>query len=290
MVSFTEAIVTNKFLSPKKTREWMKPASHTSSLGFSVGAPWEILRSNTLTDDKRVMDVYTKSGDFGLYHALIGAITDYDIVMTVLAGGQEVSLDPDTRSKIFSTVARALVPVIDKAAREEASSSDGYTGTYIDKSSNSTLELDMDSGAGVVIKKFIVRGFDALSNMPNYSLGSAEPHQSGAKNITVDGRMYPVDIDGSAPFNRNHARSMAQDHSSVFTMWRAFFDISTDEETAAKDDALFYVDGSCETWFNFDQTAYDYLSLGEFVFVHDKSGSVKAVQSPAFDVTFGKVN
>lgn len=287
MISFTESIVTNKFLSPKKTRDWMKPATHTSSMGMSVGAPWEILRSNTLTEDKRLIDVYTKSGDFGLYHALIGAVTDYDIVVTILSGGEEVSLDPDTRTKIFSTVVRALVPAIDKAARDEASSPDGYTGTYTDKSTNSTLELAMDEGSGVVIKKFVVRGFDALSNMPSYSLGATG---ASPKNMKVNGRMYPVDINGDAPFARNHARSTSQDRCSTLTMWRAYFDTTTDEQATAKDEALFYADGSCETWFNFDQTSYDYLSLGEFVFVHDKRGSVKAVKSPAFDVTFGKVN
>ncbi|KAJ3498480.1 hypothetical protein NLG97_g1085 [Lecanicillium saksenae] len=287
MISFTESIITHKFLSPKKTRDWMKPASHTSSMGFSVGAPWEILRSNTLTEDKRIIDVYTKSGDFGLYHALIGAITDYDIVMTILSGGQEVSLDPDTRTKIFSIVARRLVPAIDKAARDEASSSDGYLGTYIDKSSNSTLELSMDEGSGVVIQRFVARGFDVLSNIPNYSLSASS---STTKNVTVNGRMYPVDINGNAPFTRNHARGIPESRFSTFTMWRAYFDTTTDEQTAAKDKALFYVDGSCETWFNFDQTPYDYLSLGEFVFIHDKHGSVKAVKNPAFDITFGKVN
>lgn len=287
MISFTESIVTNKFLSPKETREWMKPASHTSSLGMSVGAPWEILRSNTLTEDKRLIDVYTKSGDFGLYHALIGAITDYDIVMSVLSGGVEVSLDPDTRTKIFSTVARALIPAIDQAARDEASAPDGYTGTYLDKSTNSTLELTMDAGAGVVIKKFVVRGFDALSNMPSYNLNAAG---ASPKNITVNGRMYPVDINGDAAVARNHAKSTPQDRRSTMTKWRAYFDTTTDKEAAAKDEALIYADGSCETWFNFDQASYDYLSLGEFVFAHDKRGVVKAVKSPAFDVTFGKIN
>lgn len=264
----------------------MKPATHTSAMGMSVGAPWEILRSNTLAEDKRIIDFYTKSGDFGLYHSLIAAITDYDLVMTVLSGGEEVSIDPDTRTRIFSTVAGTLIPAIDKAAREEASSSDGYTGTYIDKSTNSTLELSMDSGAGVVIKKFVVRGFDALSNMPHYTLSASPPSEKAPQ---VNGRIYPVDINGNSPFKRNHARDVPKKYPNTFTMWRAYFDTTTEEENKAKDDSLFYVDGSCETWFDFDQTSYDYISLGEFVFVHDKRGSVRAVQSPAFDVTFGKI-
>ncbi|KAM3514142.1 hypothetical protein MY11210_002243 [Beauveria gryllotalpidicola] len=242
------------------------------SLGMSVGAPWEILRSNIVTEDKRLIDIYTKRGEFGLYHALIGAITDYDIVMTVLSGGEQVSLDPDIRTKIFSTIARNLVPAIDKAARDE------------DKSSNSTLELALDEGSGIAIKKFVVRGFDVMSNFPRYSLGALETCQ----NTPVNGRIYPVDMSSNAPFQRNHARSI-QHRCSTFAMWRAYFDTTTDEQNAAKDEALFYADGSCETWFNFDQTSYGYLSLGEFVFVYDKQGSVTAANSPAFDVTFDKV-
>ncbi|EJP71043.1 Beta-lactamase-type transpeptidase [Beauveria bassiana ARSEF 2860] len=285
MISFTESIITNKFLSAKKTRDWMKPTTHTSFLGMSVGAPWEILRSNTLTEDKRLIDIYTKSGDFGLFHALIGAITDYDIVMTVLSGGEEVTLNPNTRTKIFSTVARNLVSAIDKAARDEVSSSSGYTGIYKDKLTNSTLELALDEGSGVVIKKFLVRGFDVMPNFPRYSLSAAS---ETFQNIPVNGRMYPVDVNSDAPFEQKHARSI-QHRCSTVTMWRAYFDTTTDEQNAAKDEALFYADGSCETWFNFDQASYDYLSLGEFVFVHDKQGSVTAVESPAFDVKFAKI-
>lgn len=267
----------------------MKPAAHTSSLGMSVGAPWEILRSNILTSDKRLIDVYTKSGDFGLYHALIAAITDYDLVMTVLTGGQEVSVDQDTRTNIFSTVVRALVPAIDAAARAEASSSNGYTGRYIDKSTNSTLELELDSGSGIVIQRFVIRGFDVLANFPSYSVGSGP--SLGTVRTTVDGRMYPVGINSNAPFSQSYSRNVPKNStSSKYTMWRAFFSTATDAQNIAKDDALFYMDGSCETWFTFDQTAYNYLSLGEFVFVHDSLGSVKAVQSPAFDVTFKKTS
>lgn len=48
------------------TRLWMKPRGHTSSLVFSLGAPWEInrLALNVSADSTayRISDLYTKAG------------------------------------------------------------------------------------------------------------------------------------------------------------------------------------------------------------------------------------
>lgn len=284
MLAFSEAILSNKLLSPIETRKWMKPISHTSSLGYSVGAPWEILRSNTLTKDRRVIDVYTKSGDLGLYHALMGLIGDYDLVLTVLAGGLEVSVDPETRTEIFSAVLETLLPAIDYATRDEANS---HIGTFIDKKTNSSLTLKMDDGPGMIIESFQVQGFDVLSHISSYSIGSAEAALPGNKKPFVEGRLYPVDITSTAGDNRTHARALAAKGPSQST-FRAIFEKHTEEEIAALDKKLFNVGGSCESWFNLDRMAYNYLSLAEFVFVSDQHGAVKAVKNAAFDVTLGK--
>lgn len=285
MLAFSEAILSNKLLSPIETRKWMKPTSHTSSLGYSVGAPWEILRSNTLTKDRRVIDVYTKSGDLGLYHALMGLIGDYDLVLTVLAGGLEVSVDPETRTEIFSAVLETLLPAIDCATRAEANS---HVGTFIDKKTNSSLTLRMDDGPGIIIESFQVQGFDVLSHISSYSIGSAEAALPGNKKPFVEGRLYPVDITSTGgDLNRTHPRALHTKGPSKRT-FRAIFEKHTEEKIAALDKKLFNVGGSCESWFNLDRMSYNYLSLAEFVFVSDQHGTVEAVKNAAFDVTLGK--
>lgn len=287
ILAFCEAILKNKLLSPAKTRQWMKPVTHTSSLGYSVGAPWEILRSNNLTKDGRLIDVYTKSGDLGLYHALMGVVSDYDIAITVLAAGAEVSINPEARSEIFSTVIQTLLPVIDEAGRQEAADT-GYVGRYTDKKNNTTLTLTMDDGPGLVMTDFHVRGFDVLGNIQSYSLASAETGLSGSKKF-VEARLYPVDMSSTAEGYATHSRDRYS-HRPSQSVWRAAFETSTEEQRAALNGKLFNIDGSCESWFQFDRSSYNYLSLAEFIFVHDQHGHVKTVRNSAFGISLERCN
>lgn len=289
LIAFSEAILSHKLLTPVKTRQWMKPRAHTASLGYSVGAPWEILRSDALTADGRVIDVYTKSGDLGLYHALLGVVPEYDISVSVIMGGPEVSLEPHARTETFSKVVQTLFPAIDKASRDEASSEDGFVGTFVDKHTNSSLTLVMDDGPGLLIKEFKVRNFDVLGHIPMYSLGSTESGLSRNKTIYIEGRLYPADMTSSpGEPTRNHTKEWKSQGPSK-EVWRAAFETMKPEQKKALDDKLFYKDGSCESWFTLDRSSYNFLSLGEFQFVKDQHGVVKAITNPAFDVMLGKV-
>lgn len=273
LIAFTEAILDNRLLSPAATREWMKPQAHTSSLGYSVGGPWEILRSDNLTSDGRVIDVYTKSGDLGLYHALIGIVVDYDIVISVLTAGPEVSIDPYARSKFFSGVVRSFVPALEEAGREEAATDESWVGTFTEDVTNSSITIILDNGPGLLISNFTVRGFDVLNNINSYSINTASSSLDGSRPTPdIEGRLYPT-----------------KTLSDFETAWRATFDSTTNEQRDELDAQLFNVDGSCDTWFGYDRAAYNYLSLAEFIYVQD-DGAVTAIRSPAFNVTLTKVS
>ncbi|KFA70998.1 hypothetical protein S40288_10374 [Stachybotrys chartarum IBT 40288] len=273
LIAFTEAILDNRLLSPAATREWMKPQAHTSSLGYSVGGPWEILRSDNLTSDGRVIDVYTKSGDLGLYHALIGIVVDYDIVISVLTAGPEVSMDPYARSKFFSGVVRSFVPALEEAGREEAATDESWVGTFTEEATNSSITITLDNGPGLLISNFTVRGFDVLNNINSYSINTASSSLDGSRPTpNIEGRLYPTKI-----------------LSDSETAWRATFDSTTNEQRDELDAQLFNVDGSCDTWFGYDRMAYNYLSLAEFIYVQD-DGAITAIRNPAFNVTLTKVS
>lgn len=287
LIALAEGISTNRLLSPRQTRGWMKPNAHTALLGQSVGAPWEILRSNNLTSDGRVIDVYTKTGDLGLYHAHIGIVPDYDIVVSVIAAGPEVSMDSHARTKIFSSVIKALLPAIEQAGKQEAASAKGYVGTYTDGTTNSTVTLRMDSGPGLVISDWTVRGFDVLHNFedvdPN-ALAKASPTNVNVPNGSmafIDARMYPTDI--IAQLNNKRCSN-----GTVETAWRAIMDTSTAEQKAELASELFYDDGSCESWFVVESAAYNYQTLTEFVFVADRHSRIVALKNPSFNITLTK--
>jgi hypothetical protein len=277
LLSFAAAIHTARLLPAPATHAWMKPDAHTSSAGVSVGAAWEILRSDSLTADARLVDVYTKSGDLGLYHALLGIVPDYGIVVSVLAAGAEVTLDPYARSRIFSAVLRSLLPAVEAAGREDAR--DTFAGTYTQESSNASLVLSSDDdGPGLLIERFSVRGFDVLRNINSYSLAALESgvNPNPAK---VEGRLYPSD-----------RTSGQRNGTTTTTAWRAIFDAKTDEQRAQLDRELFWLDGSCETWFGADRSAYNFLSLSDFHIVQGANGDVLSIVNKAFNVTLTKVS
>lgn len=272
LIAFAEGILNNRFLSPRRTREWMKPHSHTSSLGFSVGAPWEILRSDRLTADGRIVDLYTKSGDLGLYHAMFGLIPDFDISVVLLVAGAEVI--ENMPYQIFSTIVEELIPAVDKAGRAEAISLEGLNGTYADDSTNSTIVLSVDTENNLTMEKFIVRGFDVLHHPDLYSLDalSATP-ESIAEVSYVNARLYPTNLVTQSS-NGNTQRS-----------WRAVYDTTTSKENSAEDAKLVWKNGSCLSWFELDRAAYNFKSIGDFIFSYGQGGKLAKISNAAFNVT-----
>ncbi|CAH0058822.1 unnamed protein product [Clonostachys solani] len=278
LIAFGEAILNNKLLSPAKTRKWMHPQAHTSSYGNSVGAPWEIVHGDTLTPDGRLVDVYTKSGDLGLYHALLGLIPDYDVVVSVITAGAEVSLKPTARSEFFSAVISTLLPALSAAGVDQATTA--YEGTYADPATNSSLTLSTNlSAAGLVIDSFSARGFDVQRHINLYSLSVNETNLQipDAQLPSVDGRLVPSN------------RQKRNPDGSVERAWRAVFETRSDEAKKAQDAALFWPGGSCETWFGLDRAAYNFLSITDFVVVEGCDGKAKVIKNPAFNITLTRV-
>lgn len=272
LIALGAAILDNKLLSPAQTRRWMQPTSHTTSTGFSVGAPWEIGRTTTLTLDGRTIDVYTKTGDLGAYHGVLALIPDYDLVVSVLTAGDEATQEPNTRTIVLSAVLRALIPALERAGRDEAAAN-GYAGVFTDAAANATLVLAVDeTGPGLVMNTFNVRGFDVVGHFGDYGLGALERggQIATAPPRRADARLYP---------------SNRRDTDKGETAWRAVVDTSTAQQKKALEDQIFYAEGACNTWFGMDRAVYNYLSLGEFVFVAGKDGKVVAIKNLAFNTT-----
>lgn len=278
LIALGQAILDHKLLSPAKTRQWLQPNAFTTSLGFSVGSPWEIGRSDTLTVDGRTVDVYTKTGDLGMYHAVIALVPDYDLVVAVLTGGLEVSVEAATRTVVASAVLEALVPALEQAGREEAVKA-GHVGTFVDEAGNATLVLNTDNGPGLVIESFTVDGFDVIGKYHLYSVAALESalQAASADPVPSDARLYPT--------NREGERGNDEE-----TAWRAVIDTTTEEQKQALDAQIFYRNGSCVTWFGMDRSAYNFRGLADFVVVKDSIGAVSAIRNPAFNVTMARTN
>ncbi|KAI0835026.1 beta-lactamase/transpeptidase-like protein [Hypoxylon sp. FL0890] len=258
LLSFGTGILKHTVLDPAKTRKWMKPVTSTSSSGLLLGGPWEIIRSETVTKDKRLIEFYTKSGNLDSYNNILCLIPDYDLVITILSGGPQSSAD--LVNLALSKVVEGLLPAIEDAGKAEARPKFG--GTYVDVTTNSTITLSLDDAPGFAVSNWIVRDVDVIKNYGNFAALSSSP-----KNQVVTVRLYPTNLS-----------------SGCHTAWRAVFDIGTPEELARQEANLFWPDSSCNTWASMDRITYGFRSMDEFVFSLNTDGSANSVNLRTFQI------
>ncbi|KAK9771000.1 putative Beta-lactamase/transpeptidase-like protein [Seiridium cardinale] len=233
MRTIGKAMLNSTLLSPVQTRRWMKPAAFTSNPDFAVGAPWEIMRA----PGSPVSWMYTKSGDLGMYSALVGLMPDLGLGFSVLAGGASTTAQVAT---VASIVSAQFVPALWDQAKDETS--EIYGGTYIDESTNSTFVVSVASDSpGLLVEEFTIGGEDVISLLGSM-LGSS---------LTV--RLYPMGL------------SQAGIDGSIAVSWRAIFETAALQSTSTPS-------RSCVSWEMVNQYLYGGVGLDEFLFLLDPSG------------------
>ena len=173
------SIMNNTLLSPEATRKWMKPASHTASLSFSVGAPWEIFRyihPNTT----KVTDLYTKTGSSGAWGGVVVLIPQYDAGFVMLNAYTGMTRGTSA-SIVLDYVVNYILPGLDAQADAEAKSK--YVGTYKTNSvPNTSVTIGYNksgtiggSNSPLVMTKWTYNGTDVLKG-PFFNASTAPLH------------------------------------------------------------------------------------------------------------------
>lgn len=182
MSSIGRAILSASLLSANTTRAWLRPTSHTSSLIGAVGWGWEIFRS-TLgpPENNRVVDLYTKGGNYGGYGANFVLLPDYNVGFVAMMAGRRGRVPYELSGLIVDL----LIPALDEAGRTNTDTN--FAGTYRAKDNvNSTLKLSTAAGVpGMIIEQWVANGTDVVEAI----FGSPKTFQ-----------MYPTNIkseDGS---------------------------------------------------------------------------------------------
>ena len=140
------ALLNSTLLSPEVTRRWMKPHSHTASMSYSIGAPWEITRYVHKGSGK-VTDIYAKLGDSGAYGGMVALIPEYGAGFSLLNAFYEnpaTLLRGEAALVFINHIAEAIIPALEAQAAVEATSN--FAGTYIssDAKVNSSIEIAFD--------------------------------------------------------------------------------------------------------------------------------------------------
>ncbi|KAJ4301250.1 hypothetical protein N0V90_003341 [Kalmusia sp. IMI 367209] len=149
------SILSSKLLASNTTRAWLKPTSFTSSPAGFVGRPWEIYRATIDLSNNRVVDIYTKAGNFGVYGSILALVPDFDIGFTILMAS-EARPNPLT---IAGVVTDILLPAVEEAARVETHAA--YADTYTSPRINSSVTISSEAGKpGLSLESWISNGTD----------------------------------------------------------------------------------------------------------------------------------
>lgn len=248
LVKFGRAILANKQLSSMETLRWMKPVSLTSSQSVSVGAPWEIVRTQSGITSGRIVDLYTKSGGVGAYSSLLILIPDYQVTLAILAAG------PDSAAALqvaTETTIQTLIPALEKAAKAESCRK--HCGKYAPAGpeKNSSLVLTVDDGPGLLLKEWIHQGHDIIAAGQAY----ANATRGGRINAV---RLFPTGLQTGSE-----------------AAYRALFE-TIPYQYDPKVHMVF--DPTAGMWGTPDQLMYGGIAADDFVFHLDAGGSSAAVQ------------
>ncbi|KAJ5176050.1 uncharacterized protein N7482_001927, partial [Penicillium canariense] len=176
MSTFGRAILNSTLLSPSTTRRWLKPLTHTSSLDYAVGAPWEILSFG----NERPIDLYTKSGDIGTYSCVLALDPVHGAGFVLLGAGNNTHVSLALASDLVSA---SLLPALDQAAKSQAHTR--FAGTYADGVRNSSITITTDDGPALVVTSWFNNGtnmfpsYMALNGITDPSMLSIRLYPTG---------------------------------------------------------------------------------------------------------------
>ncbi|KAL3461666.1 beta-lactamase/transpeptidase-like protein [Aspergillus heterothallicus] len=259
LTKFGIGILNSTLLSPLQTRRWMKPLSHSASLQYSSGAPWEIYR---YTDPKSgiVTDIYTKLGDSGNYGSISAFLPDFDAGFSVISASSSAERSPRTLD-LIQAIVDTVLPALNKQAANELAAK--YAGTYTapaDSNLNTTLTLsaaNTPSAPGLVVTEWISNGTDLGFAIPTIMNG--EKYRLRPSIVAKD----RIAFRAVTPPRRAPAR--VGDNSNLFP---GLYDVND--------------------WLLVDGQGYANRAFAEFVFDLDQDGQVEAVTPVAWRVRLEK--
>ena len=253
-------------LSPVKTREWMKPHTHTQSLTTSIGAPWEITRYIS-PETGKVTDVYAKLGDSGAYGGIVALIPDYGMGFTLLNAYYETPATlyrGEVALTLINHIVEAIMPALEAQAAEEAVKN--FVGTYkCEDGLNSSLVVSFnESGVtsprtGLSISSWISNGTDMLAADAVPGFGMKPQLQ-----ITV-----------------------SDDLSSQVAFRATMYSTSRTYRTGGYGPYTGFYDSNWDVW-TYEGTEYGGQAIRRIVFDLDAQGEATSVRIPALKVTLKK--
>lgn len=254
------ALLNSTLLPSEKSREWMKPVTHTSSLRYSVGSPWEIHRF-VHAGSGVVTDLYTKLGDSGFYGGIVVVIPDFNAGFTLLSASTQASRSSEALLAIDLIVDALLPALMEQAAIEAAQK---FAGTYKAEDLNSSLTLTVvpptQPAPGLNITSWISNGTDITDLVPTLLGGPGS-------------RLVP---------------SIVTEQATGEIAFRAYTATQTRGPGVGSSSSLFSSFYDLGDWTMLDQLTWGGIATSLFVFDVEGNGTVKSVTPGAYRVKMAR--
>ncbi|PPJ54703.1 hypothetical protein CBER1_05995 [Cercospora berteroae] len=254
------------------TRRWLKPRTFTTAASpafNAVGAPWAILRFRY---NERVVDLYTKDGDVGAYHASLALIPDYNVGWTILVSGTKST---GVREGLNTLMYETTLPALEQAAREEAN--ERFAGTYEaismyqnDESGTVTRTNSINSSATATATATAIFTTDSHSGLKISSLmigGIEQTTTQDSPKAKLDWRLFPNDL-----YNDGKHVGFTGAVSTIYT----------DKNTKV------FAANTCASWLSVGTPSYGSLGLFDFIFEIDEDGRAVSAYAKGFRMKFVK--
>lgn len=253
LTALGRSILNSTLIPPLATRKWLKPVTHTSSLVFSLGRPWEIMRltipisTSRDTSTSRVTDIYTKQGGGDTYTSLIALSPDHSLGISITTAG------PSSFSSGMEIIRNAFMdiwlPAAEQAAREQAR--ENFAGSYFLSADNSSVDITIEPNQPALLaQRIISNGTDMLALVAEY--------QKRDKGSQLGMWLYPV---GLTDGNRTAFRGV----------------LGLVGRPAAAD---------CASWAEGDRLRWGNYPVDLLVFETGRDGRARRVDIPALGRTF----
>lgn len=228
----------------------MKPITHTSSLDYAVGSPWEIVSFG----DERPIDIYSKAGDIGAYSSTIALSPDHNVGFTVLSAGADGHAKVALAADLISA---RLIPSLEASAKSQATTR--FIGNYAaSNGTNSSMAITTDDGPGLLVTSWVNNGTNMIESMVTLAGHTQDPS-------TLSIRLYPTGLEspGQISFRALMPPTLSTVGNGPFT-------------------------SSCITWVTVDGKVYGNVGIDEFVFNVDETGSVNSIAPLVLRTTLSK--
>lgn len=240
LAAIGKAILNSTLVSKTVTRRWYASTTFVETIEQAVGRGWEIFR---LKIGGHSVELYTKSGFWGVYTSVFAIIPDYNVGFSILTASNNAT--GNLMGSFPNTLAPVLLEAAEKIGREQANRN--FAGHYYSAASNTSVTIETDYLPGLKLTQYISNGTDLIGTV------------FGLFGEGVDFRLVPNQLysgKGQVGFTGVYAPPQPPPANGTF-----YF--------------------PCQTWLDIDDFTYGSVPLGNFVFSVDEDGSASSVQLKA---------